>query len=139
MIDETATIIAYLGTVAGVTTQVSTRIYGPPGLPNGYGGATKVLVVQSDGNGMSTDIPIQQLPFNVRCYGPSPSAAHDVYAAVHDALHGTGPTKVTVGATKVLFAKGQRVSGPVYMQEPETGWHFWLARYNIILSDRVVT
>jgi len=139
MIDETAVLIAYLGTVAGVTAQVSTRIYGPPGLPAGYGGGSKVLVVFCDGNGMATDIPYQTLPFQVRCYGDTPGNAHAVYEAVHDALHNAGPTKVTVGSDKILLARGYRISGPVYSQEPETNWYFWIARYNIILSDRPVT
>jgi hypothetical protein len=139
MIDETEVLIAYLNTVAGVTAQVSTRIYGPPGLPTGYAGATKALVVMPDGAGMETDVPIQGMPFQFRCYGDTPANAHDVYEAVHDALHSVAMGKVTVGATKVLLGQGRRLSGPVYWQEPETGWHFWLARYSVILSDRTVT
>jgi|GEM_PF-5515228 len=138
MIDETAVLIAYLGSVSGVTTQVSTRLYGPPGLPSGYTGSTKVLVVFCDGSGMPTDIPYQNLPFQVRCYGDTPNNAHDVYEAVHDALHDVHATKVTVGATQVVLAKALRVSGPVYLQELEVGWHFWLARYSVTMSDRVV-
>jgi hypothetical protein len=139
MIDETATLIAYLLTVNGVTTQVSTRVFGPPGLPIGYAGATKALVIMPDGGSQPTDMPIMTMPFQVRCYGPTPTAAHEVYAAVHDALHNCGPIQVTVGATKVVLARSQRLSGPVYLPELETGWQMWLARYGAILSDRTVT
>lgn len=140
MIDETDALISYLLTVAGVTAQVSTRIYGPPGLPNGYAGATKVIVIMPDGGGQDTRLPLQDMPFQVRCYGATPTAAHDVYEAVHDALHGVGPVKVTVtGGSKVLLAAAVRIGGPVYLPEPETGWHMWLARYNVTFSDRTVT
>ena len=140
MIDETDALISYLLTVGAVTTQVATRIYGAPGLPAGYIGATKALVVFTDGGPQETSMAMQTLPFQVRCYGPTPTAAHDVYEALHDALHDMAPVKVTVtGGSKVLLAKAGRISGPTYLQEPETGFNFWLANYWVVLSDRTVT
>ena len=140
MIDETDCMVCYLKTVAGVITQVTTRVYGPPGLPAGYVGSTKALVVMGDGGGQETSMATQNVSFQVRCYGPTPTAAHLVYAAAHDALHDMVPTKVTVtGGTKVLIAKAGRVSGPVFLTEPETGFPFWLANYWAVLSDRAVT
>jgi hypothetical protein len=140
VIDETDALISYLLTVGEVTTQVGSRVHGAPGLPAGYTGATKNLVVFCDGGPLQTGVPMQDLPFQVRCYGPTPTAAHDVYEAVHDALHDMAPVKVTVtGGTKVLIAKAGRISGPLFRTEPQTGWNFWLANYWVQMSDRTVT
>lgn len=137
MIDVVDVVRSYLLTVAGVTTQVSTRIYGPPGLPVGYTGSTKTLVLLPQGAPQESGLPVQWMPFQMRCYGPDPDDAYAVYGAVHDALHDMGAKSVTLSdATVVIIAKAARTGGPTYMREPVTEWHMWLAYYEIALMDR---
>jgi len=139
MIDPTATLLAYLATVTPLTNIVATRLYGPPGLPVGYAGATSALVIMLDASNEDTSTPIIDQPFQARCYGSTPTTAYSVFAALHDAIHNIGPLRVTVSGSTVLLARGRLLSGPVFMTEPELNFGFWLARYGAILSDRTVT
>jgi hypothetical protein len=138
MIETLEALIAFLLTKSGVTAQVSTRIYGPPGLPQSYRGETAVLIVETPGE-VSLTTPRIAPDVLVHCYGPTAVAARTVYRAVRDALHDAGPVDVTLASGTARLLRAWQVSTPEDLPEPATGWQRCVARFATHWLDRTVT
>ena len=137
-IDTVAEMITYLRADAGVTAQVATRVYGPPGIPNGAA-LQKMIDVFVTSEPNKIDVPMLEAEIQVRCWGTTAKAAWQVYQAVNAALHRTG-LQMWVGqnAGTVIMYQCYKSFGPLAgMDDTVTGdeWPNVIARYTAILAE----
>lgn len=126
MIDPLKATRDYLVADAGLTAQTSTRIYAgrtvpPPDYQPADGGA---LTFNLRGGRPTYDDDHLLVSAQFKCYGADELAAMTVYRALHDALQ-------NARGAEVRWARAESMGQS--LNEPDTGWPFVLAFYEITL------
>jgi hypothetical protein len=132
MIDSTAIVTQYLLQNSGVQAQVADRVFGVliPGnevnenLPGTE--LPKFVLLSGMGGFAQLNLPFVEPTYQVRCYGPSPRAAREVYRAVFDALHAVD--NFYFAGNYIVWSR-EEVQGQDLI-DPQTGWSFVLAFFN---------
>lgn len=140
--DVLGALIAYLKTDAAVVMQVQTRIYGGE-LPGSValdanGNPLKCVLLQEAAGGFGAFqrswVPMGNARYDVRCYGPTPFAAMEVWRAVYPVLKGM---KRHVRGTVLLF-DASPVIGASSLREPDTKWPFVFGSFNVLSGEEAV-
>ena len=131
MIDVRAAVRAYLAAQAGIIAQVSTRVYGAPGIPreDALLMPRKALAFYASGGpGADRYVPEAHGNIQFRCYGATSLEAGVVYAALYDALHRKHHIRLT---GDMLILTIEESMAPTDMVEPATGWPFVMCVYDV--------
>lgn len=113
------------------------EVYGPPGMPKWFT-LRKAIFFASNG-GMRTEVPIGRETYQFRCYGETFEQANEVYRWLSQVLHRHSHIWIEVEAgIEALFQYASQTSGPNDMREPETGWPFVLAMFEVHTGERLL-
>lgn len=137
-LDTLEATLALLAGRTAVAALTSTRLYGPPGLPDTYRGATQALLVIEDGGPADALTALFDTDVWLHCYGPSPASARALARTVRVALSGLGPLDVSVTGGTARLAHCWQTTGPIDVREPETGWFRCLLGFRMRWVDRVI-
>lgn len=125
MIDTTAIVRNFILSRPGVAAQVVDRVYAvripedlsvEPQIP-------KFILLSGVGGQASLELPFLEPTIQVKCFGPSPKLAREVYREVFDGLHGIDNYYFSGGY--VVFSY-EEVQGQDLI-DPSTGWAFVLS------------
>ena len=127
-----AAIREYLLADSGVTGQVSTEVY-VEHLPKDASTPGKAIIVQSSGGAPASRMPLADVNVSLRCYGDTAVDAWAVYAVARTALHNVRNQKIElgggVGSGDLWMLVSKETGLPDYMEEPDAGWPFYLAKF----------
>lgn len=125
---------------APLMTLIANRLY--PGVldtPAGMTAPGKALQFVGEGAAGNPDTPAAEQRFTFYCFGEHQAAAQAVYAALNDALHRRGTTRVTESGKTWLWRFGERELGPRDWPEPLTGWPRVIAAYRVYYNEVAIT
>jgi hypothetical protein len=121
VIDVDAAAVALAQSHPALVTAVGGRIYGGDAPPTDYSSAGGAVCLKSRGGPTRYD-PLLTVSIQVKCYGPTATAAWQVYATTFNALHETAGGSVVFSQSETL---GQQLT------EPSTGRIFILAYFRM--------
>ena len=133
-VDPKTVLQTYLASVSAITTLTSTRIYGPPGLPENAGDITDIaqtityFVISAQGDSDLTNF--HHVTFEINCYGGTPLEAQQLFNTVHAALHNLYMR--TVGSNKIVGCA--ELPGRMDGQDPDNGeWDVVNAQFEAVM------
>lgn len=138
VIDVNELIHAYLSAQANVTAEVSSYIYGPPGLPLNFA-PRKAIYYEPEGGPGNAYIPMFSQRFMFKCYGATVAEAMAVWRALFDALHREGRTTVAVTGGNAIIRHGELDAGPTALLEPDLGWPLVWSAFRLVFSERLLS
>jgi hypothetical protein len=133
--DPIGRLITELRVDAGVAALVGTRVWGaeiPDNVssdPRPYILVHRVLAVRMK------RAPVQAVRVSIQCVGLTPRLAAVLYGAVSDALHVKGP-RYTSGGIGIYLSEEEVGGQP--LTDPQTGWPYETAVYNVWATTAVV-
>lgn len=134
-VDSAELVHVFLSADTGLTAQISTRLYGDPGLPQNFTIAKAVMFLE-DGGPSHPDIPMAGTRFAFYCYGPTAQDARTVYRALFNALTRASRTNKTLtGGIVGRLQKATREGGPSSRTDPGTGWKYVWCAFRILYCE----
>lgn len=132
--DPLAALVAYLASDSEVSALVGTRVFGqelPPGEAQQM--PRPCVVVQAAGGfGERSDVPVQTLRVDARCYGRTLHEAMAVHLAVYGALKKRLRRSQQGDA---LLHSAIMEGGPRPLRDPDADWPFVLSSWQLIAAD----
>ena len=125
------------------------RIYGSPGIPRANINSmpqTSVTLLQLGGT-QNVNIPIGSVTLAMKCYGPTPQDAMELYGEVDDVLGFMATPvagrrlqnqQVPYGAGMCYVYSIHKSTGPMDVMEPAEKWPYVWASYTMQYWQRVV-
>lgn len=137
--DVIAAIVAFLLSKPSVTAVVGDRVYGaeaPRDLPgDGSGMPVRCVVVQASPGGYAgyrrSYIKAGHSRIDLRCYGPDPRGAMEVYRAIHPVLKQAGRF---VQDGTLINSINQEI-GASALREPDTLWPLVFTSYDVFAAE----
>lgn len=140
--DVVAAIVAFLRATPSVTAVVGDHVYGgelPRDLPaDGTGMPTQCVVIQASPGGYGayrrSFIKAGHSRIDLRCYGPDPIGAMEVYRAIHPVLK-HAPQFSQDGT--LIYSINQEI-GASALREPDTLWPFVFTSYDVFAAEEAL-
>lgn len=139
IVNPVSVIIQRLTADSAVSALVGSRVYGPPGIPEGQALAAMIDVAPL-GTGRELSLPLMRFEFQVRCWNTTAAGAWQVYQAVANCLHRTGVTHVAgtlVGGTALVYQCREVMGAYLMMDDSVEGpaWPYVVVRYEALMDE----
>jgi len=139
LVDQNELLHTYLKTLAPIVSATSGRIYGPPGLPDGWTPVVgKTLVFMNGEFTGDASVPKTENQYRFLCYGFDEVDARSLYRVLYGNLHRVHRKTVAITGGNGLLIYAKQNTGPYSATDPSSGWCWNWGMWEIHMAENFV-